>query len=149
MVGFAGTAGAVARKSEVHMLQISDNAGHLIRKMTARTRHPRGRAPDRDQGGRVFRFQLHLLVGAGGPFWRFRVRGPGRREGLHRPEKPSPDRRHDARLRHQPREPRVRLQQPERQEHVRLRDVVQCVKKKLPAASPERAREAAEGGTGS
>ena len=59
--------------------------------------------------------------------------GPERRARLGRSAQPPAARRHDARLRHEPDEPRLHLQEPERQEHVRLRDVVH----RVACASPQ------------
>ena len=51
------------------------------------------------------------------------VRRPAGRARVDRSAQPSPARRHDARLRHEPDQPRLRVPEPARQEHVRLRDV--------------------------
>src|SRR5262245_14112237 len=64
-------------------------------------------------------------MGAGAQGDRCGVRGAGRREGVRRSAKLAAARRHGARLRHEPDQPRICLQQPEREEHVRMRRVVQ------------------------
>ena len=45
------------------MLQISENAAKLIRKMTARNGIPRRRAAHRHQGRRLFGVELHVRAG--------------------------------------------------------------------------------------
>src|SRR5207237_5182049 len=54
-----------------------------------------------------------------------RVRGFGWRAGLRRSQKPAAARRHGAGLRHEPDQQWIHFQQPEREEHLRVRCVLQ------------------------
>ena len=107
------------------MVQISENAAKLIRKMTAKNGIP--------EGG------LRIAIKAGGCSglsytfaWEPTPRdgdhvfeGPDGSKVFIDPRSHQVPRRHDARLRHEPREQGVHLQQPECQGLVRLRNVVQ------------------------
>ena len=98
------------------MLQISENAGKLIRKMTAKNGIP--------EGG------LRIAIKAGGCSglsytfaWEPAPRdgdhtfdGPTAHAVLRRSQELQVPRRDDARLRHEPREQGIHLQQPERQD---------------------------------
>ena len=118
------------------MLQISDNAARLIKKMTAKNGMP--------EGG------LRIGIKAGGCSGLSYMFGweAAPREGDHVFEGPEGSkvfvdrksyrvhRRHHARLRHEPREQGVHLQQPEREIQLRVRNVVQRVNRcQLPASS--------------
>ena len=110
------------------MLEISENAARLIRKMTARNGIP--------QGG------LRIGIKAGGCSglsytfgWEAAPRdgdhvfdGPEGVESLRRSKELRVHQRHDAGLRHEPREQGFHLQQPERQVQLRVRHFVQRVK---------------------
>jgi len=98
MVGFAGQAWGRRRTPGAIMLQISENAGQLIKKMTARHGLPGG--------------GLRIGIKAGGcsGFSYTFAWEAAAREGVHRSQEPPPDRRHHAGLRHQPGQPRLHLQ---------------------------------------
>ena len=55
------------------------------------------------------------------------VRRAERRAPVHRSAQPPPDRRHRARLRHESDQQGIRVQQPEREEHLRLRHLFQRI----------------------
>ncbi len=106
------------------MIQISETAARKIRTLMAKQ--------GIDEGG------LRVGVKGGGCSglsytfaWERQARlgdevfeGPRRREDLRRQEEPAVSERHGARLRHEPDQQGVRLQQPEREVDLRLRQLV-------------------------
>ena len=117
------------------MVQISENAGKLISKMTLKHGLSEGGLRIGIKAGGCSGLSYTFAWEPAARDGRSRVRGPGRVEGLRRSEEFPLHRRHDARLRHEPREQGIHFQQPERQEHLRLRDVVLVCSSQLSASS--------------
>ena len=107
------------------MIQITDGAARHIRKMLAkRNRGETGLRVGVKAGGcSGFEYIFGWETRAQG--LATRLRGRRRRQGVRRSEEPSAAGRHRARLRHQPPEQGIYLQQPAREEHMRVRHIVQ------------------------
>ena len=114
------------------MFQIRENAGKLIRKMTQKNGFPDGGLRIGIKAGGCSGLSYVFAWEPAPRDGRSRVRRARRREGFRRPEELQVHRRHHARLRHEPRQQGIHVQQPEREEHVRVRDVIQRV---APASS--------------
>ena len=117
------------------MFQISENADKLIRKMTQKNGFPAGglRIGIKAGGcsGLSYVFAWEPAPEEGDHVFE----GPDGVEGFRRPEELQIHRRDDARLRHQSRQQGLHVRQPERERHLRLRDVFQCVTRRPSAAT--------------
>ena len=117
------------------MIQISEGAARKIRTLMAKQGINEGGLRVGVKGGGCSGLELHVRVGEAGAPRRRGVRRPGRREDFRRQEEPAVPERHGARLRHEPDQPGLRVQQPEREVDLRLwellRSLIQAQRSRL------------------
>ena len=117
------------------MITVTENAATQIQKLIEKQHADATGLRVGVKAGGCSGFEYVFAWEAGAARHRSGVRRPERRARVDRSAQPSAARRHDARLRHEPAQPRLRVPEPARQEHVRLRDVVFGVVTAKPRAS--------------
>ena len=116
------------------MIQITETAARKIRTLMAKQGIDEGGLRVGVKGGGCSGLSYTFAWEQAAAARRRGVRGARRREDLRRQEEPALPERHDARLRHEPDEQGLRVPQPEREDDLRLRQLV----RRLMSARPVR-----------